>query len=33
MDVITVYDDGTILDKKVLDFEPAVLIAKFQAGA
>jgi large subunit ribosomal protein LP0 len=30
MEILKVYDEGTILDKKVIDFEPSMLIAKFQ---
>lgn len=33
MDVIEVYDDGCILDKKVIDFDPETLITKFQSVA
>lgn len=30
MEILKVYDEGAILDKKVIDFEPSMLIAKFQ---
>lgn len=32
MDIDSVYEDGTILEKSVLKFDPATLIEKFQAG-
>jgi len=32
MEIIKVYEEGTMLDKKVIDFEPSMLIDKFQSG-
>jgi large subunit ribosomal protein LP0 len=32
MEILKVYDDGSILDKKVVEFEPSVLIEKFGKG-
>ena len=32
MEIRDVYDDGSVLDKSIIDFDPSTLIDKFQAG-
>jgi large subunit ribosomal protein LP0 len=32
MEIRNIYDDGQVLDKSILDFDPASLIKKFQEG-
>jgi len=32
MEIRDVYDDGSVLDKSIIDFDPSTLLEKFQAG-